>query len=45
MIMKIKIFDHIRIITFYIGVNVIGIPDFVEHKLAVYVKTENKRYR
>jgi len=38
--MKTKIFKRLKLLTFYIGVNVIGLPDFVEHKLAIYVKTE-----
>jgi hypothetical protein len=40
--MKNRFFSKIRVLTFYIGVNIIGIPDFVEHKLAIYVKTEKQ---
>jgi hypothetical protein len=43
--MKTKVFQYIKILTFYIGVNVIGIPCFVEHKLSLYVKKENRYYR
>ena len=31
-----RIFKGFKIITFYIGVNVIGLPEFVEHKLNLY---------
>jgi hypothetical protein len=37
-----RVFKKLKILTFYIGVNVIGIPEFVEHKLAIYKYESNK---
>lgn len=42
--MKQKVFKGILKLYFYIGVNVIGIPDFHIHNLAIYKTEQVKRF-